>query len=170
MLSYISSGTSLLSPDACLVQALLPSMPVWIRIPSAWRGPPSLGCSRPKCHDPELFSCLHNHSRNHPDAPVKTNTRKSVFKSWFSLHRLVIENFQSESISQSVSEIATDRYINMQKKQCKPAKGRASQYWIIIIQHWLFCGQLILYFPSRVMNCTTKLEPEVVPSDARNMQ
>ena len=80
LLSYISSGTSLLSPDACLVQALLPSMPVWIRIPSAWRGPPSLGCSRPKCHDPELFSCLHNHSRNHPDAPVKTNTRKKTSK------------------------------------------------------------------------------------------
>ena len=124
LLSYISSGTSLLSPNAYLVQALLPSMPVWIRIPSAWRGPPSLGCSRPKCHDPELFSCLHNHSRNHPDAPVKTNTRKSGFKSWFRLHQLVNETFQSESISRSVSEIAT---VNMQKK-CKCAKGLASQY------------------------------------------
>ena len=86
-----------------------------------------------------------------------------------SLRLFSVSQFNCQFNSQSVSEIATDRYVNMQKK-CKPAKGLASQYWTLIIQHWLFCGQLILYFPSRVINCTTKLEPEVVPSDARNMQ
>ena len=168
MLSYISSGTSLLSPDACLVQALLPSMPVWIRIPSAWRGPPSLGCSRPKCHDPELFSCLHNHSRNHPDAPVKTNTRKSVFKSWFRLHRLVIENFQSESISQSVSEIATDRYINMQKKTMQACKRPC----VTILNHHYPTLVVLWAINSIFSQQSHELhdEPEVVPSDARNMQ